>query len=262
MAIFFRRQKIAVVELFGTIGGSVTSPVFERIFSTVRKDKKTRALVLDIDSPGGGVSASDYLYRSVMRVAEEKPVVASIRGMGTSGAYLISCAAEKIVATPASMVGSIGVISVRPVLQQLLGRLGVSVNVNKSGAFKDMGAFWRDATPEEQQKMQTLIDDFFDVFVSIVAESRNMDEATVRSRATGEVFIASRAKDLGLVDELGDLDSAIDLAAELSGAPRRPIFMRPRRSIRQRFFGPIVASLVELGAEEVERRLGMKPSLY
>ena len=262
MAIFLRRQKIAVVELFGTIGGSVTSPVFERVFSAVRKDRKTRALVLDVDSPGGAVSASDYLYRSVVRVAEEKPVVACIRGMGTSGAYLISCAAERIVATPASMVGSIGVISVRPVLQELLGRLGVSVNVNKSGAYKDMGAFWREATPEEQRKMQTLIDDFFDIFVSIVAKARNLDEATVRSRATGEVFIASRAKDLGLVDELGDLDRAIDLAAELSGAPRRPVFARPRRSIRRRIFGPLVASLVELGADEVERRLGMEYSMY
>ena len=189
-------------------------------------------------------------------------MVASIRGTGASGAYMIGCAARQIVASPGAIIGSIGVISVRPVLEELLGRVGIGVNVNKSGAYKDMGAFWREATPEEQQKMQTLIDDFFDVFVSIVAQSRNMDEATVRSRATGEVFIASRAKDLGLVDEFGDLDRAIDIAAELSGAPRRPVFVRPRRNIRKRIFGPLVASLMELGVDEVERRLGMETSLY
>jgi protease-4 len=117
MAIFPKRQRIAVVEIFGTIGGRVKSPVFERVFNEVRKSKRVKAVVLDIDSPGGAVPASDYLYRSVERLAREKPVVASIRGTGASGAYLICCAAQKIVATPGSIVGSIGVISIRPVLQ-------------------------------------------------------------------------------------------------------------------------------------------------
>lgn len=262
MALALRRQRIAVVELFGTIGGSVRSPVYERLFTGIRKDRRVRALVLDVDSPGGGVAASDYLYRTVSRIAEEKPVVACIRGMGTSGAYYISCAAQRIVATPAAIVGSIGVISVRPVLRELLQRLGVSVDVNKSGPFKDMGAFWRGATPEEQQKMQALIDDSFNVFVSIVAKSRRMDEEKVRSLATGEVFWAPKAKELGLVDELGDLDRAIDLAAELSGAPRRPVFMRPRRSFRERMFGAMAESLVESMVEETERRLWLGSFRY
>lgn len=257
-----RRQRIAVVELFGTIGGGVRSPVYERIFSRIRRDRRMRALVLDVDSPGGGVSASDYLYRSIARIAEEKPVVASIRGVGASGAYYVSCAAQRIVASPGSIVGSIGVISIRPVLHEMLRRLGIGVDVNKSGAFKDMGAFWRMATPEEQQKMQALIDDSFSVFVSIVAKGRKMDEATVQGLATGEVFWAPRAKDLGLVDELGDLDRAIDLAAELSGAPRRPVFVRPRRGFRERFFGAMAESLVESVAAEVERRLWLGSFRY
>ena len=90
-------QRIAVVEVFGTIGGSVSSSAHERVFTAIEKDDKIRALVLDIDSPGGGVSASDYLYHSVARIAERKPVVASIRGLGASGAYYISCAAQIIV---------------------------------------------------------------------------------------------------------------------------------------------------------------------
>jgi len=230
MGLLPKRKRIAVVELHGTIGGSIKSPVYERIFSSIRKDRTTRALVLDIDSPGGGVPASDLLYRSVSKIAEEKQVVASIRGIGASGAYMMACAAHKIVANPGSLVGSIGVISIRPVLQELLGRLGVGVNVNKSGNLKDMGAFWRDATPEETRKMQALIDDSFDVFVDVVAKARRMEEARVREVATGEVYWAPKAQELGLVDELGDLDRAIDLAAEeLSGAPRRPVYVRRRR---------------------------------
>ena len=255
MPVRLRRHKIAVVELFGTIGGGVKSPDYERIFSNVRRNARLRALVLDVDSPGGAVPASDYLYRSVARIAEEKPVVASIRGMGASGAYLISCAAQRIVATPMSLVGSIGVISVRPMLQELFQRLGVAVNVNKSGALKDMGAFWRGSTPEENQKMQELIDDAYNSFVSIVAQARSLDEQSARDLATGEVFWASRAKELGLVDELGDLDRAIDLAAELSGAPRRPVYLRQRRGIRQRVIGSVADSLVDSMSEELERRV-------
>ena len=169
-------RNIAVVELFGTIGGGVKSHVYDKVFSSIEKDDRARALVLDIDSPGGGVSASDYLYRSVLKVAAKKPVIASVRGLGASGSYYIACAAHKIIATPGAIIGSIGVISVRPALQDFLERHGVGVNVNKSGAHKDMGAFWRDATPEEQTKMQALIDESYDSFVSIVAKARKMDE--------------------------------------------------------------------------------------
>ena len=255
MALLPKRQRIAVVELFGSIGGSLRSPVYEQVFSRIRKDRGTRAMVLDIDSPGGSVAASDYLYRSVAKVAMEKPVVASIRGIGASGAYLIGCAAQKIVAIPGSLIGSIGVISIRPVFEELLQRLGIDVSVNKSGAFKDMGAFWRKSTEEEEQKIQALVDDFYDDFVSIVAQARRMDVDVVRGLATGEVFRAPRAAELGLVDELGDLDRAIDLAVEMSGAPRRPVHVRPRRGFRERMMGPLAESLVETAALEVERRL-------
>ena len=249
------RNRIAVVELFGSIGGQIKSPVYEQIFATIARDDNIRALVLDIDSPGGGVSASDYLYRSVLKVAEKKPVVASIRGLGASGAYYISCAAHKIVASHASIVGSIGVISVRPALQELMQRMGVGVNVNKSGLHKDIGAFWREATPEEEQKMQELIDDSFDTFVGIVVAARKMDEEDVRRVATGEIYWATKAQELGLVDELGDLDRALDIAAETSGAPRKPVYFRPRRSLRQLLMNPAAEALAESIGNEVERRL-------
>ena len=255
MGLIPRRQRIAVVELFGTIGATVRSPVYERIFAGIRKDRRFRALVLDIDSPGGSVTASDYLYRSVARVAEEKTVVAIIRGLGASGAYLVGCAAGRIVALPGALVGSIGVISIRPVVEGLLERLGVAISVNKSGELKDMGAFWRAATEEETRKLQELTDDYYDDFVSIVARERRMDPEAVRRLATGEVFRAPRAMELGLVDELGDLDTAVDLATELSGAPRRPVRVGPRRGLRERLMGPFADALVEAAATDIERRI-------
>ena len=263
MATLFGRQRVAVVELHGVIGAGIRSQTYEPVFARVLQDRKVRALVLDIDSPGGAVAPSDYLYRSVTKVAERKSVVANIRGLGASGAYLIACAAHRIVAAHGSLVGSIGVISIRPVIEDLLNRLGVDVSVNKSGEFKDMGAFWRGATPEEERKVQDLIDDFYEMFVSIVVERRKLDEETARSSiATGEVFPATRARELDLIDEIGDLDRAIDLAVELSGAPRRPVRIRPRRSLRERLVGPMIESLVHTTAEEIERRLWMSALRY
>jgi protease-4 len=249
------KSRIAVVELFGTIGTQVKSPPYERIFSDILKDDSVKALVLDIDSPGGAVSASDYIYRNVLKIAEKIPVVASVRGVGASGSYMISCAASKIVATPGAIIGSIGVISVRPALQELLQRIGVGVNVNKSGQFKDLGAPWREVSPEENEKLQSLIDDSFNDFVSLVSKARNMSEEDVRKVATGEVFWAPKAKELGLIDELGDLDKAIDIAAELSGAPRNPVWMRPRKGLREMLMNPAAESFADSIANAIENRL-------
>ena len=257
MGLLPTRQRIAVVPLYGTIGGAIKTPAYDRIFSNVLTNRRYRALVLDIDSPGGAVPASDHLYRTVARIAEHKPVIASVRGLGASGAYLVSCAAQHIVAIPGALIGSIGVISIRPVMVQLLERLGVGINVNKSGQFKDMGAFWRDTTPEEDTKMQALIDESYDMFVSAVSRSRKMDEERVKAIATGEVFWGTKALELGLVDELGDLDRAIDVAAAVSGAPRRIAQLGPRRPFRERMLGPFAESLVSSVADEIDRRLWM-----
>ena len=129
-----------MVELFGVIGGSsVRSAVYGRIFDEVRRNSGIKAVVVDIDSPGGSAIASEYMHYSLSRIAERKPVVAFIGGMGASGGYMVSCAARKVVAMPGSMVGSIGVISMRPVLQDLMERMGVSISVSKSAPLKGHG---------------------------------------------------------------------------------------------------------------------------
>jgi protease-4 len=131
----------------------------------------------------------------------------------------------------------------------------VRVNVTKSERLKDMGSMFREPTDEERKKQQELVDDLYDQFLDSVAEGRKMTKEQVREVATGEVFTGRRAKELGLVDELGDLDRAIDLAAELSGAPRRPIWMRPRRGVRELVSGMFAGAFVDEIAARLEERL-------
>ena len=254
---FKRKGRVAVIEFYGVIGGSIRSPVYGRMLDDARRSRAIKAVVVDVDSPGGSAAASEYLHNSLSKLAETKPVVAFIRGTGASGGYMVSCAAQRIVALPGSLVGSIGVISARPVLQDLLERVGISFSVSKSAPLKDMGAFYRRPTDDEESRMQALVDELYDSFVSKVAAARRMDQDQVRTFATGEVFTGRKARELGLVDDLGDLDTALEMAARLGGVPlqRRPKYIRARRSLRARLFGGMGASLAETVVEETERRL-------
>ena len=247
--------RIGVVELFGVLGTTIRSPDYGRIFASLRDDARVRAVVVDVDSPGGSAAASDHIHRAVAKVAARKPVIAFIRGSGLSGGYLVSCAATRVVAIPTAVVGSIGVISIRPVVSDLLQRVGVKVFVTKAGAFKDMFQPFREPTDEEQEKRQGLLDEYYDWFVDSVARTRKLAAETVRALATGEVFSATKAKELGLVDELGDLDTAIDMATELGRVPRRLSYLRPRRAVLERLIGRAAGGLVAEVAAEVERRL-------
>ena len=244
------RSSIGVVELHGVLGTTVRAGVYHQLIDRLERSPRIGCVVLDIDSPGGAVGASEELYLKVARLREKKPVVAFIRGTGASGSYLAACAASRIVALPSAIVGSIGVISMRPVVAELLERLGVSVSVNKSGPLKDMGAFYRLPTSEEQEKVQGLIDELFETFVERVAEARHMEVDKLRQYATGEVFTARHGKELGLVDELGDFDAVLDMAASLGRVPRRVTYVRPPRSMRLRMLGRFAAWAMETALED------------
>ncbi|MSQ22656.1 MAG: signal peptide peptidase SppA [Dehalococcoidia bacterium] len=254
-----RRPHIGILELHGALGSTIRANTYYQILDRLERSARIGCVLLDIDSPGGSVSASESLYLKVIRLRQKKPVVAFIRGAGASGAYLVACAASRIVAQPGAIVGSIGVISLRPVVGELMQRLGVSVSVNKSGPLKDMGAFYRPSTPEEDAKMQSLVNELFEDMVQRVAEARHRTVAQVREVATGEVFTARRAVNLGLVDELGDFDTALDSAASLGNMPRRVSYVRPPRPARlrllDRFVGWAMESVEEETATVVGRRL-------
>ena len=253
MAMWFPwRGKIGIVEIFGMIRGGEHAAGYVKLFNRLKDSHRIKSVIIDIDSPGGLATASNHLHMAVSRLSSRKPTVAFISGSGASGAYLISCAATKTVALPGSIVGSIGVLSTRPILQDLLQRVGIHFDVTKSGELKDMGAFYRYATEEEKQKEQGLIDDFHRSFVEVIARERHMEEATVQKLATGEVFLAEKAKELGLVDEVGDFDTALDLASELGKVPRRTAYVRPRQGLLQRLFSGTASSIAEEFIAEAE----------
>src|SRR5438105_11898824 len=138
-----KKAHVAVVEMEGTIGTTLRAGDFGKLFQSIEDNNRVRAVVLDIDSPGGSASASDFLYLAVQSLAKKKPVVAFVRGTGASGAYLFSCAAARIIAIPSAIVGSIGVISMRPLVYEALDRLHVKMEITKSDRLKDMGSMFR-----------------------------------------------------------------------------------------------------------------------
>ena len=253
-----RSQQIAVVELDGPIGPRIKAAEYARLFRSLAENQRLRAVVLDIDSPGGSAPASDYLYLSISALAKRKPVVAFIRGVGASGAYLLSCPASRIVAIPSALIGSIGVISMRPLLHDALERIGLRVSVTKSDRLKDMGSMFREPTDEEREKEQALVDDLYDQFLDAVAAGRHMDKDRVKTIATGEIFTARRARELGLLDELGDLERALDIAAELADAPRRPVWVHPKRNLRELVGSFVAGSFVDAIADRIDERLAAR----
>lgn len=248
-------QNVAVIEMEGPIGQRIKAAEYVKLFRQLEENENVRAVILDIDSPGGSATASGYMYYGVKALAAKKPVIAFIRGLGASGAYMLAAPATRIVSIPSALIGSIGVISMRPSIYEALDKVGVRMNVTKSDRLKDMGSMFREATEEEKIKEQNLVDDLYDQFLDIVAEGRGMDKARVKEVATGEVYTARKCKDLGLVDELGDLERAIDLAAELANAPRRPVWMKPKRSLREVLSGMMATSFVDAFATRLEERL-------
>jgi protease-4 len=179
-----------------------------------------KAIVLRVNSPGGGVVASDEIYHALLEL--ETPVVVSMSEVAASGGYYISCGADEIVANPTTLTGSIGVIGTSPNLEGLLDKIGIQVTVIKSGDMKDALSPFREPTEEELEYYQKIIDEAYAQFVGIVAEGRGLPPDQVREIADGRVYTGLQALELGLVDELGNFPEAIDLAAELGGIEGEP----------------------------------------
>jgi protease-4 len=255
-----RPQSIAVVEMDGAIGPRLKSLEYVKLFRALQENNNVRAVVLDVDSPGGSATGSNHLYLAVQALARRKTVVAFIRGLGASGSYLFSCPAEKIVAIPSAIIGSIGVIAMRPLVYEAMEKIGVQMHTTKSDTLKDSGSMFRPATPEEEKKEQELVDDLYQQFLEAVSEGRKMTMDQVKTLATGEVFTGRRARELGLVDETGDLERAIDIAAELSGAQRKPVWVHPKRGLRDVIQGLTGGGLAGEVAAQLDERL--QPKYY
>ena len=234
------RRRIAVIPVRGVIGGAVKTDELLRTLGTVRRTQRIRAALLEIDSPGGSASASEALYVAVKRLASAKPVVAWIRGTGASGAYFLACGATRILTFPSAIVGSIGVISIRPIAVEALQRLGTRINVVKTGKFKDLGAPWREPTADDEAKERQLVDAIFRRFVGAVQTSRGLNDNALARVTTGEVWLGSQAVDLKLVDAVSEHEeAALEVAQDLAGLPHhQTVRLGPKRSLLQRLGMP------------------------
>lgn len=206
-----------------------------------------KAIVLRIDSPGGGVVPSQEIHDAVLRVRnkQNKAVVASMGTVAASGGYYIAAATDRIIANPGTLTGSIGVIMELANLEGLLKKIGVENVVVKSGRHKDIGSPFRKMSDEDRRILQSVMDDVHTQFIEAVAEGRSLDVSDVRPLADGRIFTGRQAKEIKLVDELGDLDDAIRLAADLGGIEGEPKVVEPRKrfSVREllesRLFGTL-----------------------
>jgi protease-4 len=217
---FFGADKIAIVRVEGIIFNS------KEIIKQLKKHKSNptvKAMVLRVDSPGGGVGPAQEIYELVREIAnkKEKKILVSMGSVAASGGYYIACPAEKIVANPGTITGSIGVIMEFPNIQELFKKIGLDTVVVKSGKYKDLGSPVRPMSKEERRLIQGMIDDVYQQFVNAVAEGRNLPAEQVRQFADGRIFSGKQAKKLGLVDELGGLEHTVELAARLTGLDKK-----------------------------------------
>ena len=239
------RDKLAVITVKGIIADSKS--VIEQIHEA-DEISGVKGMVIRINSPGGGVGASQEIYREVSKIKDKK-VVVSMGSVAASGGYYIACGAEKIYANPGTLTGSIGVLMEFANVEELLGKIGLKGYVVKSGEYKDMGSPIRPMTDQERELLQGVIDSTYGQFVKVVANGRKLPEDYVRGLADGRIFTGEQAKDLKLVDELGDLDDAIDGVAKMAGIKGKPYvkYMEKKRfSIFNLFLGEEADSLLNM----------------
>jgi protease-4 len=220
-------KKVGVIEVTGVITSS--KEIIEQLID-FRDDAGIKAIVLRVDSPGGGVGPSQEIYEEVCKAVEVKPVVVSVGSVAASGGYYIAVPAQRILANPGSITGSIGVIMEFTNFQELLQKIGLRSDVIKSGEHKDIGSPIRPMTDSDRKILQTLIDDVHAQFIDAVAEGRKMEPAVVRTLADGRIFTGRQAMAAGLVDEMGNLQDAIGVAAELGGIEGEPKAVYPSKA--------------------------------
>lgn len=272
-------KKIAVLDIRGSI---ISSEDTIKIIHSYRDDPTVAAVVLYIDSPGGGVAPSQEIYAELLQLKEKnKKVYAYMSNLGASGGYYVACASDKIYASPGTLTGSIGVILTFINVEGLFGKIGLSSKTIKSGRYKDIGSPFRPMTPEEEALLGETVDDVYEQFLDTVVEARRdaisdkLEDAGVEKPtkyrvrryvmeyADGRIFSGRQAQELGFVDELSNFQKCLKDVAREIGVKGRPTIVRKKtkeRSLYDVLFGRVRAELLGLG--EPTTRVELKYSLY
>jgi len=222
-------KKVGLIEITGTI---IEPTEYVGQITDFGEDSSIRALVVRVESPGGGVAASQEIYEAMRNVRDSgTPVIVSMGGIAASGGYYVACGADSILANPGTLTGSIGVIMNFPMARELMRKVGLEWEVLKTGEFKDTGSFARPMTDRERALLEEILFDVYDQFVSVVSTERNMTVDEVKKIADGSVYTGRQALEMGLVDRLGGLRDAIDLAADMGGISGKPTVVKPRKDL-------------------------------
>ena len=226
----FGGEEIAIVNITGEIYQS--KPVID-LLHRYEKRPRVKAIVLRIDSPGGGVASTQEIYEEVDKIRRkgEKPIIASLGSVAASGGYYIACGAERIVANPATITGSIGVLINILNAEELLSKIGINVKTITSVDYKDIGSTTRKLTPDEEKLLMGVIDNIHNQFLRVIEERRGLTPEELTSIADGRIFTGEQALEHQLIDELGNLDDAIEIAAEVSGIEGEPKIIMERKKI-------------------------------
>ena len=243
---FGHGDKIGVVEINDVI---MMSEGTVRQIKKYREDKSIKAIILRINSPGGGVAASQEIYEEVKKTRESgKPIVVSMSSIAASGGYYISCGANLIVANPGTLTGSIGVIAEFITIKDLADKLGIQQNVFKSGELKDAGNPFRSMTEKDKAYFQDVVDNTFGQFLEVVSKERKINMDTLKVYANGRVFTGLQAKKLGLIDSIGTYEDAIRITATLAGIKGEPTLIKERKrfSFFEEFFGASIDDVKDL----------------
>ena len=263
----YSKDKVAVVYAYGQISGgegddeNIGSERISRAIRDARTDEKVKAIILRVNSPGGSALASETILREMMLAKAEKPIVVSMGDVAASGGYYIACHADTIVANPTTITGSIGVFGLLMNTQKLMkNKLGITIDTVRTNQYADMGSMYRSLTTKERNIIQKSVEDIYDTFITHVSEGRSMSKEAVDAIGQGRVWTGTDALDLGLIDVLGGLEDAIDIAANMASLENYRISSLPKQ------IDPVEELIKDLtgGAKAsiLENELGKSYQLY
>ncbi len=264
-----KKDAVAVIPLYGVISQGSSSRSWEngsqqiaKRIKTLAAKKEVKAIVLDINSPGGTVGAVQEIYSAVLKARAEtkKPFIARFGEVSASGGYYVAAACDQIMAHPGTITGSIGVIFSVSNFEGLMKKVGYRNEAIKSGKFKDIGSATREMTPEERKLLQGLIDDSYEQFVKAVSDGRKMSIDQVKLLADGRIYSGRQAKEIGLVDSLGDLQDAIDQAGELAKIGKNPRVLSDSDPF-ENLMSLVDSKLSLFGTKSVVEAIDLAPSL-
>jgi len=247
---FSDKQRVGVVRIDGVIADS--EEIIEQI-EEFTNDEAIRAVVIRINSPGGGVAPSQEIYQAVCELRKKKKIVASMGSVAASGGYLIATAADRIVANPGSITGSISAVMHFADIQELMRKVGVRTSVIKSGKFKDIGSPAREMTFEEKRLLKGIVDDIYDQIIRTISENRRISLESVKAFSDGRIFSGRQALNLKLVDQLGGLQDAVLLAGKLAGIEKKPDVVYAIKK-KSSFLKYLLESVTSVIVTEIQRR--------